>query len=132
MRKVDRNIAGLAQAVTDLRLAHQQATGDNAKAVEDIRASLDQMASSMAMARAPEARTSDQVTQARPPAQVTQAPPPAQVAQVKPSVPVPQARPAVPVTQAKPPAAAQQTAARRDRRYVPPYMSPSDALGFMR
>ena len=141
MRKVDRNIAGLAQAVTDLRLAHQQATGDNARTIEEIRASLDQMTRSMAMARAPEARTSDQVTQARPPAQVTQAPSPVPV-QATPAKPAVQAMPAKPpvqaapmrspsqVTQAKPPA--QQTAARRDRRYVPPYLSPSDALGFMR
>ena len=67
MRKVDRNIAGLAQAVTDLRLAHQQATTDNAKTVEDIRASLDQMTRAMAMASAPEARASDQVTPAQTP-----------------------------------------------------------------
>jgi hypothetical protein len=149
MRKVDRNIAGLAQAVTDLRLAHQQATGDNAKNVEDIRASLDQMARAMAMASASEPRASAQVMQqAKPSAQVTQATPPAQVAQAKPpvqatqpkapvqSTPAPppiQATPAKPptqVTQAKPPAP--PTAARQNRRYVPPYLSPSDALGYMR
>jgi len=93
MRKVDRNIAGLAQAVTELRLAHQQATGDNAKTAADIKASLDQMARTLAtsaMARAPEQ------------------------------------------TQAKPPAPAPQTLARRNRRYVPPYLSPNDAYGFMR
>jgi hypothetical protein len=123
MRKVDRNIAGLAQAVTDLRLAHQQATGDNAKSVEDIRASLDQMSRSMAMAMVPETRASDRVTQAKPAVQMPQARPPAQV--------VP-AKPPAQVAQAKPPAPALPTAARRNRRYVPPYLSPSDALGFMR
>jgi len=139
MRKVDRNIAGLAQAVTDLRLAHQQATGDNARTAEDIRASLDQMARSMAMARAPEATASPQVTPTNPPAQVVQAKPavpamqarpPVQATQAKPPVQTTQAKPAIQVTQAKPPAP--QPAARRDRRYVPPYLSPSDALGFMR
>jgi hypothetical protein len=141
MRKVDRNIAGLAQAVTDLRLAHQQATGDNAKTAEDIKASLDQMARSMAMAMAPDARASDQVTQARPPTQVTQArsatqvlqaTPPAQVTPAKPPAQVTPAKPPAQVAQAKPPAPAPQPAARRNRRYVPPYLSPSDALGFMR
>jgi len=123
MRKVDRNIAGLAQAVTDLRLAHQQATGDNAKTAEDIRASLDQMARSMTMASASEARASAQVMPAKPPVQATQAKPPVQLTQAKPPAQVAQAKP-----QAPPP----QTAARRNRRYVPPYLSPSDALGFMR
>jgi len=141
MRKVDRNIAGLAQAVTDLRLAHQQATGDNARTVEDIRASLDQMTRAMATAGAPDARAPDQVmqarpatqvTQPRPPAQVAQAKPPAQVTQAKPLAQVTQAKPPTQVTQAKPPAPAPQPAARRNRRYVPPYLSPSDALGFMR
>ena len=141
MRKVDRNIAGLAQAVTDLRLAHQQATGDNAKNVEDIRASLDQMAHSMAMAMVPDARASDQVTQARPPTPVPQARPsgqvlqaraPGQVVPAKPPAQVTQAKPPAQVAQAKPAAPAPQTAARRNRRYVPPYLSPSDALGFMR
>jgi hypothetical protein len=139
MRKVDRNIAGLAQAVTDLRLAHQQATGDNAKSVEDIRASLEQMTRAMDMARVPDAQGSDQVTQARPPAQVMQARPAAQVTPAKPPAQVTQPKPPALVTQAKPPAQvaqakppAPQTAARRNRRYVPPYLSPSDALGFMR
>jgi hypothetical protein len=141
MRKVDRNIAGLAQAVTDLRLAHQQATGDNAKTAEDIRASLDQIARSMAMASASEARASAQVmpakppvqaTPAKPPVQATPAKPPVQATPAKPPVQVTQAKPPAQVAQAKPPAPAPQTAARRNRRYVPPYLSPSDALGFMR
>ena len=148
MRKVDRNIAGLAQAVTDLRLAHQQATGDNAKSVEDIRASLEQMTRAMDMARMPDAQASDQATQARPSAQVTQPKPPAQVTQARPAAQVLQAKPPAQVTPAKLPAQvtpakppaqvaqaktpAPQAAARRNRRYVPPYLSPSDALGFMR
>ena len=141
MRKVDRNIAGLAQAVTDLRLAHQQATGDNAKSVEDIRASLEQMTRAMDMARMSDAQASDQATQARPPtpvpparpaAQVLQAKPPAQVTPAKPPAQVTPAKPPAQVAQAKPPAPASQPAAHRNRRYVPPYLSPSDALGFMR
>jgi hypothetical protein len=134
MRKVDRNIAGLAQAVTDLRLAHQQATGDNAKTAEDIRASLDQMARSMAMASASEARASAQVMPAKPPAQATPAKLPVQATQVKPPVQATPAKPPAQVAQAKPQAPPPQTAtaARRNRRYVPPYLSPSDALGFMR
>jgi hypothetical protein len=132
MRKVDRNIAGLAQAVTDLRLAHQQATGDNAKAAEDIRASLDQIARSMAMASASEARASAQVMQAKPPVQATQAKLPAPATQAKPPVQATPAKPPAQVAQAKPQAPPPQTAARRNRRYVPPYLSPSDALGFMR
>ncbi len=93
MRKVDRNIAGLAQAVTDLRLAHQQATGDNAKSVEDIRASLDQMSRSMAMAMMPDTKASDRVTQAKPAVQMPQAKPPAQVMPAKPPAQVAQAKP---------------------------------------
>jgi hypothetical protein len=96
MRKVDRNIAGLAQAVTELRLAHQQATVDNAKAVADIRASLDHMVQAMASATASEAKEAEQVAQAKP---------------------------------AAPPA---PPAARRTRRYVAPYLSPNDAMGYMR
>jgi hypothetical protein len=130
MRKVDRNIAGLAQAVTELRLAHQQTTGDNARTVADIRASLDQMAQAVATATASEAREAEQVPQAKPPAQVTQAKPPAQVTQAKPPAQVTQAKPPAQVTQAKPPVP--QTAARRNRGYVPPYLSPSDAMGYMR
>jgi hypothetical protein len=114
MRKVDRNIAGLAQAVTELRLAHQQATSDNARTVADIRASLDQMAQAVATVTASEAREAEQVAQAKPPAQVTQAKPPAQLAQPNPAAPP------------------TQTAARRTRRYVPPYLSPNDAMGYMR
>jgi len=150
MRKVDRNIAGLAQAVTELRLAHQQATGDNVKTAEDIKATLDQMSRSMAMAMAPDPRASDQVaqarpqtqatppkppalaTQAKPPVQTTSAKPPTLVMQGKPPAQGTQANPPAQVAQAKPPAQAAQTAARRNRRYVPPYLSPSDALGFMR
>ena len=130
MRKVDRNIAGLAQAVTDLRLAHQQATGDNVKSVEDIRASLDQI--SRAMASAPETPLPAQVAQPKPPSQVTQAKPAAPAMRASPPAQVTQAKPLTQVTQAKPLAPAPQPAARRNRRYVPPYMSPSDALGFMR
>jgi len=114
MRKVDRNIAGLAQAVTELRLAHQQATVDNARTVADIRASLDQITQAMTAAMASEAREAEQVAQAKPAAQVTQAKPPAQP------------------TQARPPAPAPPTAARPNRRYVPPYLSPNDAMGYMR
>jgi len=112
MRKVDRNIAGLAQAVTELRLAHQQATGDNARTVADIKAGLDQMARAMATATASEAREAEQVAQAKPPAQVTPAKPPAQFTQAKPLAP--------------------PMAARRNPRYVPPYLSPNDAMGYMR
>jgi len=57
MRKVESNVADLAQAVTELRLAQQQASDDNAKSIDDIKASLGQMARTMAMsamARAPE------------------------------------------------------------------------------
>ena len=114
MRKVDRNIAGLAQAVTELRLAHQQATGDNARTVADIKAGLDQMARAMATATASEAREAEQVAQTKPPAQLTPARPPAQFTQARPAPPDP------------------QTAARRNRRYVPPYLSPNDAMGYMR
>ena len=114
MRKVDRNIAGLAQAVTELRLAHQQVTVDNARTVEDIKASLDQMARVMATATASEAREAEQVAQTKPPAQLTPARPPAQFTQARPAPPDP------------------QTTARRTRRYVPPYLSPNDAMGYMR
>jgi hypothetical protein len=132
MRKVDRNIAGLAQAVTELRLAHQQATGDNARTVADIRASLDQMAQAVATVTASEAREAEEVAQAKPPAQVAQAKPPAQVTLAKPPAQITQAKPAAQLTQAKPQAPAAQTAAGRPRRYVPPYLSPNDAMGYMR
>lgn len=71
MRKVDRNIAGLAQAVTELRLAHQQAAGDNAKTAADIKASLDQMAHALAMSAM--AKAPEQVTQAKPPSPTSRA-----------------------------------------------------------
>ena len=101
MRKIDRNIAGLAQAVTELRLAQQQVAGDNAKSVEEIRASLDQLA--RAVARAPEqARALEQANASE------QAKAPRQVAQAKPPAPPPASRAAVP----------------RNRRFVPMYLSP--------
>ncbi len=109
MLKVDRNLAGLAQAVTQLRLAHQQTIGDNAKTVKDIRASLDQMARAIASS----ATASSAIPSS---ARVNSA----------------MARAPDQVTQAKPPALAPLPATRRNRRYVPPYLSPSDALGYMR
>jgi hypothetical protein len=116
MRKVDRNIAGLAQAVTELRLAQQQVAGDNAKAVEDIKASLDQMAS--AMAAPPE-------QQVRPPEQAKAT---EQVRAPEQAKAPGQAKAPVQATQPKPTTPASRTAARRDRRSAPMYMLPTDAL----
>lgn len=109
MRKVDRNMAGLAQAVTELRLAQQQAAGDNAKVAEDIKASLDQMA--RAMARATE--------QAKVPEQQ------ARVLEQQARVPEQASAP-------KPPAPTSRATARatepRNRRVVPTYRLPIDDL----
>lgn len=107
MRKIDRNLAGLAQAVTDLRLAHQQATGDSVKTAEDIKASLDQLARALPGSATPSAAISGSASSAM-------------------------ARAPDPIPQAKPPSAASRTAASRARRFVPPYMSPNDAYGYMR
>ena len=109
MRKIDRNLAGLAQAFTDLRLAHQQATGDSIKAAEDIKASLDQLARALPSSATPSAAISGSAATSSA-----------------------MARAPDPVTQAKPPSAASRTAASRARRFGPPYMSPNDAYGYMR
>jgi hypothetical protein len=125
MRKVDRNIAGLAQAVTELRLAQQQVAGDNAKVAEDIRASLDQMA--RAMVRAPEpARVSEQ--QARVPEQQVRVPEqqtrvPEQQARV-----IEQARAPEQASPPKPPAPTSRATAPRNRKVAPTYRMPIDAL----
>ena len=60
LRKFNRNVAELAQAVTELRIARQQEADHNAKTAEDIMASLDQMARAMA-----------RTTMIRPPMQAT-------------------------------------------------------------
>ncbi len=65
VRKVDRDVANLVQAVTELRLAQQQATDDKGKTVEDIKASLERMA--RAVARADADRTDRAPVQAAPP-----------------------------------------------------------------
>jgi|KBSMisStaDraftv2_1062788.scaffolds.fasta_scaffold393486_1 hypothetical protein len=66
MRKFDRNVADLVEAITELRLARQQEADHNAKTAEDIMAGLDQM--TRAMARATMARTPVQATPPKPPA----------------------------------------------------------------
>jgi len=109
MRKIDRNLAGLAQAVTDLRLAHQQATGDSVKTAEDIKASLDQLARALPSSAMPSA--------AIPSSAATSS------AMARAPDPVPQARP-TPMASRAP--------ASRTRRFGPPYMSPNDAYGYMR
>jgi len=109
MRKIDRNLAGLAQAVTDLRLAHQQATGDSVKTAEDIKASLDQLARALPSSATPSAAL------------------PGSAATNSAMARAPDAIP-----QAKPSPMASRTAASRVRRYGPPYMSPNDAYGYMR
>ncbi len=65
MRKVDRDIAGLAQAVTELKLAQQQVSENSAKSAEDIKAKLDQLSRAVA-------RVSEQTAQ--PKVQVPPAP----------------------------------------------------------
>jgi hypothetical protein len=65
MRKVDRDIAGLAQAVTDLRLAQQQVGENNAKASQEIKSTLDQLARTIV--RAEQAEQAVQKLPAQPP-----------------------------------------------------------------
>lgn len=67
MRKVDRNVAELAQAVTQIRLAQQQAADDNGKIVEDIKASLDRMVRAMAGTDTAKTDTAKTPGQAAPP-----------------------------------------------------------------
>jgi hypothetical protein len=64
LRKFDRNVADLTQAVTELRLARQQEADHNAKTAEDIMASLDQVA--RAVARTTMARTPVQAAPPKP------------------------------------------------------------------
>jgi hypothetical protein len=109
MRKIDRNLAGLAQAVTDLRLAHQQATVDSVKAAEDIKAGLDQLTRTLPGNATPSA--------------AIESSPATNSAMARAPDPVPQARPAPPAPRA---------AASRTRRFDQPYMSPNDAYGYMR
>jgi hypothetical protein len=112
MRKIDRNLAGLAQAVTDLRLAHQQATVDSVKTAEDIKTSLDQLARALPGSATPSAALSGSAATSS--------------AMARALDPIPQAKPS--------PSAPRATAATasRARRFGPPVMSPNDAYGYMR
>lgn len=65
MRKVDRDIAGLAQAVTDLRLAQQQVGENSARTSQEIKAALDQL--SRTVVRAEQAEQAVQKLPAQPP-----------------------------------------------------------------
>jgi hypothetical protein len=106
MRKIDRDIAGLAQAVNELRLAQQQAgqqasqasqqaSDDTARATDEIKQGVNQLARSIVRAEQEE-----------------------QAARPKP--PAPQTRAAVAPSRAAAPAP-------RNRRYAPMYYSPRDA-----
>jgi hypothetical protein len=64
LRKFDRNVADLTQAVAELRLARQQEADLNAKTAEDIMAGLDQVA--RAVARTTMARTPVQAAPPKP------------------------------------------------------------------
>jgi hypothetical protein len=79
MRKVDRNVAGLAQAVNELRTALQQVSDNNAKAVEEVKADVDQLARTVVRAE-----------------QAEQAVQPVQPVQPKSSAPAPTPRTAAP------------------------------------
>jgi translation initiation factor IF-2 len=108
MRKVDRDIAGLAQAVNELRMAQQQAgqqasqasqqaSDDAAKAADEIKTGVNQLARSIVRAEQEE-----------------------QAARPKPAAP--QARAATPA-----PPTRTATPAPRNRRAMPMYYSPRDA-----
>jgi hypothetical protein len=102
MRKIDRDIAGLAQAVNELRLAQQQAsqkTGeavqqasdDSAKAADEIKAGVNQLG--RAIVRAEQAEQTERTTTPKPAAAPSRS-----------AAPAP-----------------------KNRRYVPMYYSPRDA-----
>ena len=67
LRKFDRNVADLTQAVTALRLARQQEADQNAKTAEDIIASLDQVARAVAKTTVAKTTTTRAPAQATPP-----------------------------------------------------------------
>ena len=75
LRKFDRNVADLTQAVTELRLARQQEADQNAKTAEDILAGLDQVARAVAKTTVAKTTITRTPMQATPPKPLAPTPP---------------------------------------------------------